>query len=184
MSTDRLFLQSRTDRSLLLQRRYLGFTAPITEFSSVAFGTIGRGFLAPIDVPMKVEIDALVYQIGNAATGNVRLALYEEGATIDLPDGGTLIAESGNLSQDNPADVDRYTISPVEILEPGRYYGAIMGDDINGTFYRAFPSTTGDITPGRYFDNSVGFGVFDDPCPVTLAIARAPALYLRVLRSI
>ena len=110
----------------------------------------------------------------------MRIGIYREGPTIDLPDGGELVAESASVIQ---VGLATYTLDqipiPATILTPGRYYMALQGDDVTGTFIRTVDYTT---FIGRYYDH--GYGVFTDPCPVTVLIATVPTFGVRVSQNI
>lgn len=165
-----------TDVPPRLRRRYLKppFMVP---YGSVAFGVVGRVYIAPFDVPWKVIVDRIMYVVGAVAAGNVRLGIYEEGPTIDLPDAGNLLAESGSVAQ--PGTVRYHSLPiPETLLRPGRHHISIQGDDTTGEFYRVVRSTP----TARFYDHA--YGPFTDPCPVTAGLINTPLIMLRVSRNL
>jgi len=155
--------------------RYIRTSAPSEYFASAAFAVAGRVWIAPIDVHVRCVINRLIYQVGTAQVGNVRLGLYREGATIDKADGGDLVVESASVVQSPAAAIQMVTV-PDTLLNPGRYYVAIQGDDPTGTFRNFYDP--GNLI-ARYYDQA--YGAFTDPCPVTTATNRIPIMFLRVL---
>jgi len=162
------------------KRRWLGPPLVVRHVAQT-FGVAGRVWIGPIDVPWRVEVDAAVYCVGGTAAGNVRIGVYKEGDTIDRPDGGELVVESGSVAQPTTNALHLVDL-PTTILEAGRYYVAIQGDDATGTFYTHTNATTGGYNPGRYYDHT--YGPFEDPCPATLASTRFPIIFLRVSRNL
>ena len=152
------------------------YNTPATQTISATFAVIGRTSISLIDIPFDCIIDRLCYQVGAAAAGNARIGLYREGGTIDLPDGGTLVAESGSVAQPGTHRTVVNTLVPVEpMLTRGRYYVALQGDNITGTAWFMFDSAS---NFGRYYDHA--YGAFGNPCPVTVVSDRSPVVGLRI----
>lgn len=156
-------------------RRYLGTPLPLLRLGSVVFGSAGRVWLVPIDVPWRMEIDALIYQTHGTSAGNVRLGLYREGATTDSPAGGNLIAETASVAMEAAHRMAIIPLVSAVTILPGRYWCGIQGDDITGTVW-AHNETS--ATVGKSYDH--GYGAFADPCPALTGRSDFPDLYLRV----
>jgi len=140
------------------------------------FFVAGRVYLALIEVPWPCIIDRIIYQVGNFSAGNVRVGLYKEGATLERPDGGELVVESGSVAQLGAHGVQEIAISET-YLQPGRYFGALQGSDVSGTFRCLY--ATNYWVYGIY-DNPGGYGPFVDPCPTTSINVVAPLMWLRI----
>ena len=148
--------------------------------ASGALGAIGRANIAPIEVRWTVRIDGIVYTVGGTQAGNIRVALYEDGPAGDIPDGGALVVESASVAQAATAGIQTVPVA-VTTLQPGLYWFALMGSDATGTFIGFRDSA---FALGRFFANSVGYGVFDDPCPVTAGLTRRPECAVGVLANL
>jgi len=148
--------------------------------ASGALGAIGRANIAPVEVRWPARIDELLYMVGGTQAGNVRVALYEDGPAGDIPDGGALVVESTSVAQVATANVQIVPVAAT-VLHPGLYWFAIMGDDATGTFVGFRDSA---FVLGHFFANSVGYGVFDDPCPVTAGLTRRPECAVGVLANL
>lgn len=163
----------------ILERRWIPFPPfPAVHTSSQAFGTAGRVYLCPVDVPWRVEIDAIGYYVGDTAAGNVRIGLYKEGAE-DTPEGGDLVCESGSEAQPTAYCFHLLTV-PDTILNPGRYWVALQGDDTTGTFMRAVRLLLNTAWLSRSYDHT--YGPFEDPCPSVSAQTFSASGVLRVKR--
>lgn len=159
-----------------LYARYLW--GPLLPYliASQAFGTAGRVYMIPIDVPWRITIDRIIYQVGIVGAGNVRLGIYREGATADSPAGADLVVESASVAQAGVNNIQMVTVADT-VLTPGQYFSGIQGDNIAGTFYRSLDS--GQVIARRY-DRGGGYGAFTDPCPAVVADAGLPFLGLRI----
>lgn len=165
----------------ILRRRYLhGWSAAV--LGTPAFTTAGRAWMNLIEVPWKVLVDRLIYQVGAVSAGNVRAGLYREGPTIDIPDGGSLVVESGSEAQGAISVVQALTI-PETILTPGRYYLGVMGDDVTGQIRTTYGSAYSGVAYPRYYNRVAGYGSFTNPCPVTTSHGHPPWVALRVVRN-
>lgn len=159
--------------------RYISNANLLSGTGSRSFTVVGRMYLAPIQVPIKCTIDMIGYVIGATAAGNVRIGLYEVGSLgyPDLPDGGSLLVETGSLAQTTVNYLHWGSIPDLQ-LDPGLYFIAVQGDDTTGTFrytenFGNFShNTLGNVTSGRYYDIGA-FGSFPDPCPTTGALGTA-----------
>ena len=127
-----------------------------------AFGTAGRVYLMPLDIPYDVTIDRLFYVVGNASNGNIRMGLYRK-AALDTVDAGVLVVQSASVAQ---AAINTQQLVTVvnTVLTPDQYFLAIQGDNVLGTLRRYNP--VDDIA--QRFDQV--YGVFTDPCPATVAV--------------
>lgn len=148
------------------------------EFST-PFGGVGRVHISQLAIPWTVEIDRLSYVVGPVSAGNVRMGLYREGPTADLPDGGGLIVESGSVAQIAAFSLHVITI-PDTILRSGPYFLAVQGDDVTGTFLRAFTDNASVLA--RLYNQA--YGPFTDPCPATGAYAYILSGLARVSRNL
>jgi len=148
--------------------------------ASAAVGAAGRVFIAAVEVRWPVRTDEFLYMVGAAQAGNVRVALYEDGPAGDIPDGGALIVESASVAQAATANVQIVPVA-VTTLPPGLYWFGIMGDDVAAT-YTGFRDSSSLL--GRWFNNSIGYGAYDDPCPVTAGATRRPECAVGVLENL
>ena len=164
-------------------KRYVGVDVPIPWRYSLTFGTVGRVWLTELTIPWKMEVDQLIYEVGGTAAGNARMALYEMGPNEDEPDGGKLIVETDSSPQPGAYYCHIFDITPL-VLNPGRYFIAVMGDDASGTWWgRRHVGADGGLYV-YYFDNPGGYGAFADPCPNTVPANYGPDAFLRVRRNI
>jgi hypothetical protein len=134
--------------------------------SRYSFGTIGRVFLTPVQVPFKCIVDAVMYEVGGTRAGSVRIGLYKVVSGYK-PDGGPLVVQSGSEPQ-HSAYTWRFIRIPQTVLEPGLYYLGIMGSNTTGTF--GGPMVEGydaEQPSGRYFDNPAGYAPYPSTCPTT-----------------
>jgi len=144
------------------------------------FVVIGTVYLALIEVRWKTEIDQIMYRVGGTQAGNIRVGLYREGTTIDDPTGGELIVESGSVAQIGVQRLHAVDVAPT-VLEPGRYYAALQGDDITGTYLAIQNASTACPWSATY---AHGFGAFTDPCPALTLESFAPLMWLRVSENL
>ena len=157
---------------------------PLEHFrqpTSAVFLVIGRVFISTIDIPRTLTVDRIIYGVGGASNGNVRLAIYGPivpvlGAPPDLPDGSDLVVESASVAQ-AAANVNQVVTIANTLLNRGLYAIGIQGDDVTGTITRIFDSAT---NFPRHF-NIGAYAAFPDPCPVTIAQASSPRFILRVV---
>ena len=156
-------------------RRWLHTPVIATVFGSTAFGAAGRVFLGQLIVPNTLEIDRIGYQVGTVSAGNIRLGLYREGPTPERPDGGALVVETGSVAQIAVTSLQLIAIPPT-LLRRGRYWTAVQGDDVLGTYYMQ-RDDAGVIGP--FYDHA--YGPFTDPCPVTAAWLRPAHMTVRVV---
>ena len=155
--------------------RWLQVPVVALSMGSTTFVAAGRVHMAQITVPKNLTLDRLGYQVGAVQAGNVRLGLYREGATPDIPDGGALVAESASVGQSPTVEVQLAAI-PVTLLVRGRYWIGIQGDDVTGTFYHQRDDAS---IIGRRYDHA--YGPFTDPCPATVINGRFPHMVARVV---
>ena len=150
-----------------LYRRYLWGFQDFLPAASVATGLIARVYLNPIEVPYRIEIDRLGYQVGLTSAGNIRMGLYRQGTVADTPDGGALVVESASEAQVAGNRIQS-VIVPDTVLIPGLYYLAWQGDDATATFYAW--RDNGGLWP-TCSTRGGGYGAFTDPCPATAGVA-------------
>lgn len=134
-------------------------------------GTAGRVYLTPIQLEEGSVLSQLCLAINSVSAGNVILGIYgDAGTSTRKPDGEAVIGQT--VSTASPGTYRPLEIAPTIgdiYLPPGLYWLGVESDtttleclksDITGI------KTMGKI-PTRYFNNSIGYGVLDDPCPVT-----------------
>lgn len=152
---------------------------PMTWGAGVqAFGAIGRVFLAMVVAPWDMIIDRLMFLSGTTTTGNVRMGIYREGATIDLADGGALVAESGSTAK--AANVMQVLTIPNTFLKAGRYYVGVMSDTITDQYRSNTFATNPDRLGESWFANGGGYTNFNNPCPATGGASAPPIVGVRV----
>jgi len=164
----------------VLYTRWIRVCVPSVNNVSGSFGTAGRVYIAPIQIPWRVEVDMIAYIIRGTSAGEVRVGLYKEGPTPDKPDGGELVVESDSVPQIGTYRFHKIPI-PDTILEPGLYFICLQGSDPDGTFQYADPGTDPDGLMGWYYDHT--YGPFENPCPATsISPGICPDMSIRVKR--
>lgn len=165
---------------LVLECRYLTSFRAIFQLAGSTFGNAGRAFLIPIDVPWPVIADRIIYGVGAVAAGNVRCAIYREGAAADSPAGGELVIESGSVAQPGAEELHSVVIADT-LLIPGQYFLAIQGNDVAGTYFRSYAAGE---QRAFYYDIAGGYGSFTDPCPAVVVSSLHPYMKLRVKENL
>ena len=112
--------------------------------------------------------------MGSVQAGNVRLGLYREGPTPEIPDGGALVVETGSVAQIPGISIQLIAIPPT-LLRRGKYWTGIQGDDVTGTYYTLRDDAS--VIDAMY-DHP--YGPFTDPCPATGMWQRPAHMFVRV----
>ncbi len=164
----------------VLKARYI--RGPLLPYgiASSAFGTAGRVWVVPIDVPWPVIIDRIIYQVGSVSAGNVRVGLYREGETVDSAAGADLVVESASVAQSAAGYIQMVTVTAT-ILTPGQYFGVIQGSNTTGTYQQSYDSA---LLFASYYNRTGGYGAFTDPCPTLTGDYITPFLILRVKENL
>lgn len=160
----------------LYGRHLWGPLLPST-IGSMAFGTIGLVYLVPIDVRWPITIDQIMYQVGAAQAGNVRMGIYREGAAADSPAGAALVVESASVAQSAINCVQMVPLAIPTALTRGQYFIGLQGDNVLGTFQRSVDAAT---LFGKQHNNGGAYGAFVNPCPAIAANATVPFFGLRI----
>ena len=155
-------------------KRWLHTPILSCSFASNTFAVANRVYLGQLIVPNTLEIDRISYRVGAVSAGNVRLGIYREGPTPERPDGGALVVETGSVAQAAVSSLQMITI-PATLLRRGKYWLAIQGDDVTGTYY--MNRDDAGIIGCRYIQV---YGPFTDPCPATALDARPAHMFVRV----
>lgn len=165
---------------VILQARYLQTCFPVIEALSTLGIAEGDVYLEPLDIWWPVIIDRLVWQVA-AQGGNLRMGIYREGPTIDLPDGGELVVESASVACPAANTIHLLPIADT-LLVAGRYWVGLQADATFGQLRRALVSNAG-LQPVRY-TRAGGYGAFTDPCPVTNAHLYPVFYWVRVAQNL
>lgn len=165
---------------VILRNRYLSSVVVGAWGGHTGFVTAGRVHLSPVDVPWPVIVDRIIWLVGNNATGNVRLGIYEEGGAADSPTGADLVVESASIAIPGTQRYHLATIADTT-LEPGQYFLGLQASSTLARYYHAWD--TGNSI-GFYYNRGGGYGAFTDPCPALIAYARIPLMYLRVKENL
>jgi hypothetical protein len=149
-------------------------------YTSSAFGTAGRVYLAPVQVPFKCIIDAASYEVGGTSAGSIRIGVYKHTAAYMAPDYCPLVCQSDEVPMGTANRMCIVSL-PETVLEPGLYWVAIQGSDATGTFRYAqvYPVDRNNLG-GYYFDNPGGFGPYPSVSPFTTRLGICPGIFLRV----
>lgn len=168
-------------RGVIPKRRYLSaFETPYEGQSPKTFATSGRVFLVPIDIPWAVSVDRILWGIGDTANGGggVRAAIYKEGATVGLPDGGELIVEGvGSFAKGQLYYINLVTIAETALSQQRAWLG--IQSEVTGASFCCGLDVSKII--GRRFDISGGYAAFPDPCPTTTGTSFPPRMKVRVV---
>ena len=161
--------------------RWLRPTMGDVVTTSAAFGTAGRAFVAQVQVPAPVLVDAVSYVVGATASGNVIVSLLRAvSLTADTPVGGTVVAESASTAQGGANDYQMVAFAGPALLAPGyAYYVALQGSSATGTYMRLNNQRQAPALAG-YFDVAAGFGPVTIPASWTDTGSGIPGLLLRV----
>ena len=164
----------------VLRERYFWNSIRQTAPASTAFGAAGRVILAPISVPWPVIVDRLLYSVGAAANGNVRMCIYREGSTPDSPQGGGLVVETASVAQSGINQLEMLPI-PNTLLLPGQYFLGLQTDDVTATIWRTLDQVS-DVS--WYYDLAGGYGPFADPCPAVASMTWLANTGVRIAQNL
>lgn len=155
--------------------RYLWSTPEFTVLQNLTMNVAGLVYLSPLDVPFGSTVDRIIPRWSGVVAGNVRVGIYEEGG-VDTPQGGDLLVESASTVV---AGINRWQLIAVAdtVLSPGQYYIAIQSQ---GVGCRIISEQDAGSSFAYNFNNSIGYGAFDDPCPVVAMLDRIPRLGIRL----
>lgn len=138
-------------------------------------GLAGRVHMLRVEVPFKVNVDAILFEPeGAAGVGNVITGLYED--NNETPQGGSLIAQGAQVTIPpigGPFFPPAASILPETTLEKGLYWLALQCDRADEQF------VGGVILSDMPYYEGV-YGVLQDPCPAINAQNPNILMYLRV----
>lgn len=165
----------RTGGGVTVAKRYIWAT-PSGGLGTqpLTMTVVGRVYLTPIDVPWNMTVDRIIVNFENPVAGNVRVAIYEEGAA-DTPVGGALLVESGSTVIAGANGWQAITIANTA-LNAGQHYVAIQSDATTCQVV-AFQDNLQFFQ--KYYDLGA-YGLFTDPCPAIVVYSRPANMGLRV----
>jgi len=161
---------------------YRRFLKPIYNSSAISNLTVvtARVYLVPIEVEARCTVDAImIYLWQGTVAGNLRVGIYKDGTTPDLPDGGALVVESASVAKAGTWRKQLVTIADT-VLEPGLYWLAFQSDEAT-SIVSSERAIFGVDPQHRYYDRGGGYGAFTNPCPATTSgNIMCPLMFLRV----
>jgi len=159
---------------------YLRYLKPVFEgygYTNLTL-TANRVYLMPIEVPVRMSVDAILVFYKGTVAGNIRAAIYKDNG--EIPSGGALVVESASVAKSGTWRKQEISIAETQ-LEPGLYWLAIQSDESTTIVCNESNAFVRYGTLRSYVYDLGAYGAFTDPCPaVSDASQQNPALWLRV----